>query len=101
MYDALDIVYENGGDLLLNDLVNSEVNYSYYEETGNESGYTKQKDDRNVEIYVNLKCGDDSFKAAIAHESMHAAQYENGQGGRYIYNEVEAYSFVTFHLLLI
>lgn len=53
------------------------------------------KKDGNVEIGISSSSigNHDSFSSAVAHESMHGAQYEHGQGGRSIFNEVEAYVF--------
>ena len=44
---------------------------------------------------IGKELGRDTFISAIVHESMHVGQFLNGQGGRAIFNEVEAYAFTA------
>lgn len=45
-----------------------------------------------MDIDLNTSSGNrDQFISAIAHETMHSVQYENGQGDASIFNEEEAY----------
>ena len=47
----------------------------------------------DAKIYLNQALDRNGFISAVAHESMHVGQFLNGQGGRAIFNEVEAYAF--------
>ena len=90
---ALNLIYNNGGDGVISDLVKSETKYNYTT-TDEANSSTKKKDDGSVEMSINTTLLDrDAFISAVAHESMHGVQFENGQGGRSIFNEVEAYAF--------
>ena len=91
---ALNTINNNGGDELIKDLVNSKSKYNYIS-TETEKSSTLKIDDNNYNIKISSSLNEnpDAFFSAVAHESMHGIQYENGQGGNYIYNEVEAYVF--------
>ncbi len=90
---ALNTIAECGGEELISDLVKSEKKYNYIKTTDANS-YTKSLKDGNFEIGISSSLTDHSaFSSAVAHETMHGAQYEHGQGGRSIFNEVEAYVF--------
>ena len=89
---AMNIVYESGGDKLIDDLVASESKYSFVPNKGDQS-YTKGENYGNTTSKIGVELGRDGFISAVAHESMHAGQYLNGQGGQSIFNEVEAYAF--------
>ena len=89
---AMNIVYQSGGDKLIDDLVASESIYSFV--PGSESkSYISGENYGNAQSTINTALGRDEFISAIAHESMHMGQYLNGQGGQSIFNEVEAYAF--------
>ena len=47
----------------------------------------------DAKIYLNQALDRNGFISAVAHESMHVGQFLDGQGGRAIFNEVEAYAF--------
>ncbi len=47
----------------------------------------------DAKIYLYQALDRNGFIFAVAHESMHAGQFLNGQGGQSIFNEVEAYAF--------
>ena len=89
---AMNIVYESGGDKLIDDLVASESKYSFVPNKGDQS-YTKGENYGNTTSKIGVELGRDGFISAVAHESMHAGQYLNGQGGQSIFNEIEAYAF--------
>ena len=91
---ALNAIAECGGEELISDLVKSEKKYNYIKTTDANS-YADPLGDGSVEIGISSSSigNHDSFYSAVAHESMHGAQYEHGQGGRSIFNEVEAYVF--------
>ena len=89
---AMNIVYQSGGDKLIDDLVASESKYSFVPGQEGES-YTTGRQFGDAEIHINQALDRNGFISAVAHESMHAGQFLNGQGGRAIFNEVEAYAF--------
>lgn len=89
---AMNIIYESGGDKLIDDLVTSESQYSYLPEEDGKS-YTTGNNHGDAKAYINTALDKNCFISTIAHESMHAAQFLNGQGGQSIFNEIEAYAF--------
>ena len=91
---ALNTISDIGGKYLLIDLLKSTTKYNYIPTTQLNS-YTSNADNGSVTIGLSnsLLGNKDAFYSAVAHESMHGVQYENGQGGQSIYNEVEAYVF--------
>ena len=89
---AMNIVYQSGGDKLIDDLVASESIFSYIAGDGDKS-FTSGENYGNTTTTIGKELGRDAFISAIAHESMHVGQYLNGQGGASIFNEVEAYAF--------
>jgi hypothetical protein len=89
---AMNIVYQSGGDKLIDDLVASESKYSFVPGQEGES-YTTGNQFGDARIYLNQALDKNGFISAVAHESMHVGQFLNGQGGRAIFNEVEAYAF--------
>ncbi len=89
---AMNIVYQSGGDKLIDDLVASENMYSFVPGSEGKS-YISGENYGNAQSTINTALGRDEFISAIAHESMHMGQYLNGQGGQSIFNEVEAYAF--------
>ena len=93
---ALNTIAENGGKDVIADMVNSGVKYNYKTfESHKTSSHVSKIDDENVEVRINSSTLKDhnTFFSAIAHESMHCAQFENEQGGASIFNEVEANAF--------
>ena len=92
MISALNLIYKSGGDKAIGDLVKSKAKYNY-KENNSEAGHTVQNKDGSVDININTGGGRNQFISATAHETMHGVQYENGQGGASIFNEVEAYAF--------
>ena len=91
---AMNIVYQSGGDKLIDDLVASESKYSYVPGEGDKS-FTLGENYGNTTTTIGKELGRDTFISAIVHESMHVGQFLNGQGGRAIFNEVEAYAFTA------
>ena len=89
---AMNIVYQSGGDKLIDDLVASESKYSFVPGQEGES-YTTGNQFGDARIYLNQALDKNGFISAVAHESMHVGQFLNGQGGQSIFNEVEAYAF--------
>ena len=90
---ALNTIAECGGESLISDLIKSEKRYNY-KKTSKASSYANPLGDGNIEIGISSSLTDHSaFYSAVAHETMHSAQFEHGQGGRSIFNEVEAYVF--------
>ncbi len=89
---AMNIVYESGGDKLIDDLVASESKYSFVPGLEGES-FTKGENYGDTKTHLNVALDRNGFISAVAHESMHAGQYLNGQGGQSIFNEIEAYAF--------
>ena len=91
---AMNIVYQSGGDKLIDDLVASESKYSYVPGEGDKS-FTLGENYGNTTTTIGKELGRNTFISAIVHESMHVGQFLNGQGGRAIFNEVEAYAFTA------
>ena len=98
MANVLDMIRQNGGEEVVNDLMNSGINY-IFRPTDEANSYTSAKSDGNgnpigdVEFFIRDK-GDARLLANDgAHELFHGVQYENGQGGETVFNEVEAYAF--------
>ena len=98
MANVLDMIRQNGGEEVVNDLMNSGTNY-IFRPTDEANSYTSAKSDGNgnpigdVEFFIRDK-GDARVLANDgAHELFHGVQYENGQGGETVFNEVEAYAF--------
>ena len=89
---AMNIVYQSGGDKLIDDLVASESIFSFVPGSEDKS-YISGENYGNAQSTINTALGRDEFISAIAHESMHMGQYLNGQGGKSIFNEVEANAF--------
>ena len=95
---GLNIVNDNGGSQIISGMINDSRIYSFNTNSGSVESYTQLASngvDVNVQIgAANFSDGTkDRVYAAIAHESMHCAQYMNNQGGASIWNEVEAYVF--------
>lgn len=98
MVDNLNAVYDNGGNKMLDLLIGSENAYNVLNEDPIEEG-------AGGAFRRNMEGGGTIFAGRIgaisnygsvettAHEFMHGAQHELGQGGPSIFNEVEAYVF--------
>ena len=96
---AMNIVYESGGDKLIDDLVASESKYSFVPALQGES-FIEGENYGDTKTHLNVALDRNGFISAVAHESMHVGQFLNGQGGRAIFNEIEAYAFeaaITFN----
>ena len=99
--DALNLIAANGGEKLLNQLQASDYEYNYTIST-DETTYTVQQEGLLPDTYggADMHISDDyptpETTLSVAHESMHSAQFDAGQGGAYHINEVEAYAYQTY-----
>ena len=97
----LNLIAENGGTKLLQDLQTSSKQYNYVQSKNGQPTTTPIRDSSGECIGTYMYIATDGYNEVevtgyVAHESMHAAQYEHGVGGPYIINEVEAYGFERF-----
>lgn len=98
MVDNLNAVYSNGGDKLLDVLIASNNAYAMVDQppTIEGAGATiRSHENGGKEISAQMlgATHDALTVEGTAHELMHCVQYEYGQGGQTIFNEVEAYVF--------
>lgn len=98
MVDNLNAVYSNGGNKLLDVLIASDNAYDMVDQTPTieSAGATiKSHENGGKEISAQMlgATHDALTVEGTAHELMHCVQYEYGQGGQTIFNEVEAYVF--------
>ena len=98
MVDNLNAVYSNGGNKLLDVLIASNNAYDMVDQTPTIEGagaVFRPYQNGGGKIFAQMLGA--THGAAIvegmAHELMHGVQYEYGQGGKTIFNEVEAYVF--------
>lgn len=88
------------GNKVLGELIDSENSFEFKNDLaeGNESGFAfKEYENGGGHIYagnlLNNNSSEGSKLIGISHELFHGYQYENGQGGSSIWNEVEANAF--------
>ena len=98
MVDNLNAVYSNGGNKLLDVLIASNNAYDMVDQPPTiESAGAVFRPYQNGGGKIFAQMLGATHGAAIvegmAHELMHGVQYEYGQGGKTIFNEVEAYVF--------
>ena len=92
VYSDISAIYSTeNGSVVLNKLINSNEHYIYNSQnvgTIGTRGFISNKIGGGT-----IKLGDDFSMDQVAHESFHGYQQAMGQGGRSIFNEVEAYLF--------
>ena len=98
---ALNLIAEKGGKKLLQALRTSSKQYNYVQSKNGQTFATPTENTSGEYTGTNMYIATDghdeiTVAGSVAHESMHAAQYEHGVGGPYIINEVEAYGFEDF-----
>lgn len=96
--NALQYVYKNGGEKVVNNLVAAENTYNFVKNNTRDKSFTTPADNSN-DIEINMRTENVDIKDyynAVSHELFHGIQYFHGQGGASIFNEVEAYLFTAF-----
>ena len=106
--DALNLIFQNGGKTLIEELLNKQIIKYHIIPAGDDregiGGYIKERDleSQDVMVYIYTNNGTETMTLSIAHELMHCFQNQMGQGGRSIHNEVEAFIFqniMAFNLM--
>ncbi|WP_418983883.1 hypothetical protein [Alistipes sp.] len=98
MIANLNSVYSNGGNKMLDVLIRSENAYIVLNrnpDIDGAGGAFRRNMDGGGSIFAGKIGGATNFSnvETTAHEFMHGAQHELGQGGPSVFNEVEAYVF--------
>lgn len=98
MVSNLNAVYANGGNAMLDVLISSENAFNVLNQDPSidgAGGAFRRNMDGGGSIFAGKIGGATNFGTVetTAHEFFHGVQHEMGQGGRSVFNEVEAYVF--------
>lgn len=92
---GLQAAYTYGSAEMVGNMINSDRTFNYLVGAGDGDTFT-EPDGKGGSISTIAQGGmlsRETVTAAVVHETMHHAQFMHGQGGRFVANEVEAYTF--------
>jgi RHS repeat-associated protein len=92
-WNTMNSIYETeAGKTVINEMNVKGIVYKISSEIkeGGSAAYLPNSDGNGGTIYTN---GKDNNVSSLSHEIFHGYQYQKGQGGRTIFNNVEAYLF--------